>query len=150
MIVVGVVAEDSRSRAGALAARQWLAQRGLSSPIGSRWEVGIALDVAPRQASFAFKETVDTRFHLTIQTDEWSFYFCHGNRASGIRVTEVPIVKGRDDHGLLSRTPPLRDIGTLLRELESRHYVRFQRSHAAVRADITGAEPVVRGWLASI
>ena len=109
----------------------------------------MALDILARPATFTFSASIDTRFHLTVRSDEWSFYFCRDGRASLIRVRDVAL-KERDDHALLARTPPLREVGSLVREIESRWRIQFHRSYGAAQSDIAGAEPIARAWLASL
>src|SRR5579863_8099104 len=113
------------STAGRLAAARWLEARALTAIGGARWHVEIALDVVEQPASPEYDERTATRFHIEIFSEEWGFFFCHGGRASWIRVTDVAFVHGRDDFGLLPATPALDDIGLLLRELEALHQLRF-------------------------
>src|SRR5215831_84182 len=114
-----VVAADRPrwSTAGALAASAWLNERSLLAP-ASRWHVEVALDVRDGPALAEFDEHLDTRFHVAIYSEEWGFFFCHGGRASWIRVTDVVFVHVRDDFRLLTQTPALKDIGLMMRRLE--------------------------------
>jgi hypothetical protein len=136
--------------AGALAAAAWLSSRGLLAPPGSAWEVSIGLDVAHERARPAFDPTSDTRFHLAISATEWGFFFCHGSRASWIRVTDVPFVHERDDFKLLRHVPALRDVGKLVQLVEDQYDLEFRRQHAWVRTSCRGtspgAEEVIRIW----
>lgn len=132
--------------AGALAASSWLAGRALHVPPYARWEVSIALDVVDAKPSPVFRDTADTRFHIAIASNEWGFFFCHHSRISWIRVTDLPFVHERDDYELLSKVPPLRDLGKLVQSLEERYQLRFRREHAAIRSTIPNAEENVRIW----
>jgi len=135
------VPPDRRRHAsmGATAAAAWLANRGIDVEPGAPWEVSIALDVVDRRPSATFTDTRDTRFHISIGSDEWGFFFCHGGRTSWLRVTDRTFVHERDDHDLLGRVPSLRDLGKLVQSLEERHRFRLRREHAAIRSAIRGA-----------
>lgn len=141
--------EPFTGRAGVLAARSWLAARGLYVAGDARWSVDIAIGTS-NQAVRITSYDLDTRFDLHIRNDEWSFSFSHGSRSSTIRVTDIPTTMGRDDHGLLAHTPALRDIGRLVRMVEQRYHVFFHRAQACIESSIPGAEPMVRAWLASL
>jgi hypothetical protein len=136
-----------RRHAGALATASWLSARGLLVPPRTPWEVSIALDVVDERAPATFEDTTDTRFHIAIASTEWGFYFCHHSQASWIRVTELPFAHHRDDHGLLAKVPPLRDLGVLVRSLEETYRIRFRRGYAAIRSTIEGSEPAIRAWV---
>jgi hypothetical protein len=133
--------------AGALAAHAWLMARGLPRPIGGGWDVAIALEVADRPAPPSLTNPAESRFHLSISSTEWGFLFCHRGRVSWIRVTDVPYIHDRDDHGLLGRVPPLRDVGALVHAIEHKSAIRFRRDHASVRTNLAGAEPGLRAWI---
>jgi hypothetical protein len=134
-----VVATYGKGRhAGALATAVWLSARGLLVPPRTEWELSISLDVIDEQAPVKFVDATDTRFHIAISSIEWGFFFCHHSRASWIRVTDVPFVHERDDFSLLIRTPPLRELGSLVRALEEKHRICFRREHA---------EPAIREWV---
>lgn len=77
-------------------------------------------------------------------------FFCHGGKASWIRVTDIPFAHGRDDFRLLRTTPQLKDIGALLRSLESAHAIEFKRAHALIRTNLSAAERHIRAWLQAI
>jgi hypothetical protein len=142
------VAIAGRGRhAGALATQSWLAARGLLVPTSTGWEVSIALDVRDEKAPAAFNDAVDTRFHLSLSATEWGFFLCQQGRASWIRVTDVPFVHERDDFALLFKTPPLRHLGALVRELETTYRIRFRREHASIRSTIAGSEPAIWEWV---
>ncbi len=97
-----------------------------------------------------FDEATASRFHLDLYSEEWGLFFCHGGKASWVRITDLAFVHGRDEHALLSIVPSLRDIGVLIRELERRHAIQFQRKHAVVRTNLANAEPAIRAWLATL
>lgn len=134
---------------GSRAAFAWLAQRSIPAP-ASRWHVAIGLDVRDEPATATFDETVDTRFHIEVYAEEWGFFFCHGGRASWIRITDVAFVHLRDDFALLASTPALERIGTLLRAVEHEHALSFRRDLAFVNTSIAGAELAIRTWIASL
>ena len=134
------------TNAGRLAAAAWCFACGLRPPEKS-WEVEIGLDVAQAAAAITFDPGRATRFQLHIHADEWGYRFCHAGRESWIRITDIPFVHGRDEYRLLSSTPPLKNLGAFLRDLEARHGVRFQRRHAAIVASFPEAEAGVRSWL---
>ncbi|HTR54831.1 MAG TPA: hypothetical protein VMJ10_29285 [Kofleriaceae bacterium] len=125
---------------GPIASAAWLAARELY-PRDPKWRVEIELAPATTSA---------LRLELEIYAEEWGFRFSAGERVSWIRVTDVPFVHGRDDHGLLRATPPLRDIGMLVRSLETSHAIAFDRRRAAIRTTIDGGEPVIRSWLETL
>lgn len=135
---------------GALAAASWLHHVGSTTPTTTRWHVEIALDVVRTRAPSEWDEPTATRFHLDVYAEEWGYYVCHAGRASWIRVTDVPFVHGRDDFRLLSTTPSLAEIGSLVRRIESEHSVQFQREHATIRTNVAGVEPSVRRWITKL
>ncbi|MDB4959733.1 MAG: hypothetical protein JWO36_7302 [Myxococcales bacterium] len=95
-------------------------------------------------------DSPETRFQLNIYSEEWGYFFCHDGRTSWIRVTDIPFVHGRDDHHLLTATPPLREIGALIRKLETKLSIQLDRKQAAIRTDIVGADVAVALWVASL
>lgn len=136
---------------GASEAHHWLKTLGLHPPPGRlRWHAEISLDVIDGPARVEFDERVDTRFHIDVYSEEWGFFFCHAARVSWIRVTDIAFVHGRDDHQLLTQTPAFENIGELLRRLEAKHNVHFNRQHAIIRTNIAAAEPQIRRWLLTI
>jgi hypothetical protein len=137
----------TEKHAGALAATAWLAACGLRAPAATTWDVAIALDIVNRPASPYATSPADTRFHIAISTAEWGFYFCQRGRVSWIRVTDVPFVNERDDHGLLRQVPPLRDLGWLIQTLELRNSITFRRTLASVRTNLVDAEIGIRSWI---
>jgi hypothetical protein len=122
---------------GPIAAAAWLATQGLL-PESARWSVEVTL-AAP-----------EAQLVIEVFAEEWGFRFEKGERVSWIRVTDVPFIHGRDEHGLLRETPALKSFGKLVRKLEEQHGIQFDRKAAAVRSTITGAEPVIRAWAESL
>jgi hypothetical protein len=134
----------------ALAIGAWLAERGLYPPQDRPWRIEITLDDVARTPMRVFAESIDTRFQVTIRPDEWSYYVAHRGRVSSVRVTDLPRVHLRDDHNFVAATPPLRRIGTLIREFEQRCHVFLQRHRAIIDTSIPGSEPIIRAWVASL
>lgn len=85
-------------------------------------------------------------FKLDVYSEEWGYQFAYGNRVSWIRITDIRFVHGRDDHDLLVKTPPLKNIQTLIADLESRYDLAFDREAATVRTNIPGAEDTILAW----
>ena len=141
---------SSWSSAGALAAAAWLRQRNLSATHSMRWHIEIAMDTSAAPAQSEYDERRASRFHIDIYSEEWGVFFCHGGRSSWIRVTDIPFVHVRDDFALLGITPALKDLGALLRLVEQRNVIRFQRHLALVRTNLVSAEPTIRRWLESL
>ena len=131
-------AGTSRTTAGALASSSWLRSLGLTPPLGE-WRAELEL-------------TADggTRFQLEIGHAEWGFLFTHGRGSSWIRVTTLPFVHDQDDFKLLEHTPPLRDIGTLIRRLEREHAISFRRCNASVQTGFVELVPEAIRWLAAL
>jgi len=125
---------------GPIASAAWLAARELY-PHDRKWRVEIEL-VAETQR--------EVRLELEIYAEEWGFRFSAGERMSWIRVTDVPFVHVRDDHGLLPATPKLHDIGGLVRSIERSHAIAFGRRRATIRTTIDGGEPAIRSWLETL
>jgi hypothetical protein len=149
-LVIRASSHQNGSTQGALTASSWLSARAIGAGALLRWNAEIALDVIDGPAPEEFDERTASRFHVDIYSEEWGFYFCHGGRASWIRVTDIPFVHGRDDFALLPVTPPLQELGSLLQELELRHSIRFQRDRALVRTNLPRAEPSIRAWVMSL
>jgi len=133
---------------GARASAVWLETLGLV--VDKPWYVEVALDVLDRPATATYSGDSDTRFHLNIYPEEWGIFFCHGSRASWIRVTDQPFVHGRDDYQLLIELPELPTIGTLVRTLEGRYAIQFKRDHGLIRTNISSGKQVVRKWLSGL
>lgn len=142
---------ESRQTAGMLATAAWLRERLVHST-DTGWHVEVKLDVRRAPALPVWNAHVDTRFHIEIYDNDWGFYFCHRGRVSWIRITDVAFIHVCDDFELLSATPSLRTLGTLVRKLEQVHQIQFQRDHALVEtnlADPDAAMRAVRRWIAS-
>ena len=136
---------------GVIEAHGWIESLGLHPPPGAlRWHAEISLDVIDGPARVEFDDRVDTRFHIDVYSEEWGFFFCHAGRVSWIRVTDIAFMHGRDDHQLLTESPSLEAMGDLMRRLEAKHDVRFNRQHAIIRTNITAAEPQLRRWLLTL
>ena len=135
---------------GARSASSWVTARGITVPTGTRWHAEVLIDVIEGRAPSEHDESVATRFHLDMYSEEWGFYFCHGGRCSWVRVTDQPFVHGRDDFSLLGLTPALADIGQLVRHLELKHKIRFRREHAHIRTNIPDGEAAIRAWVATL
>ncbi len=132
---------------GARAAATWLAARDVTPPNPQRWHVQILLGVSDVEPTPEFDDTAATRFHIDIYSEEWGIYFCHGGKASWIRVTDVAFVHGRDDFQLIGAMPSLEQVGVLLRSVESDHAIRFQRSRAAIHTNLASIESKIRSWV---
>jgi hypothetical protein len=129
----------------------WLSARGLFPPSGKAWRVAIALDVVDRPAPPIFSRFADTRLQLTIQSAQWELMFCHGDRVSTLGIANgVATARDRDEHRLSGVVPALSRVGTLVRELEHRYGIFFQRNHARIESDLPGSEPIVRAWVSSL
>jgi hypothetical protein len=132
---------------GALEALGWLRERDPAATSNDRWYVEIALDVIASSAAYEFDDTTATRFHLDIYREEWCVWFCHRGRSSRIVCSDVVRVHGADQFNLLAIMPRLRDIGDLIRRLESAHGIHFARDHAAICTNLPAIEPAIRAWV---
>lgn len=148
---IGTPSAGISPHTGPLASASWLAAREIV-PAAPHWSAEIIFDSAEYLDAdpTAFDERVHTRFKLDIFAEEWGFKFCYRGRLSWIRVTDIRFVHGRDDHELLPITPPLRKIGSLLSQIESRYDITFPRMHADVVTTIPGAEDAILAWACSI
>lgn len=133
-----------------VAVAAWLSERGIVPPAGQPWRVDICLDAIAHSAARVFAESIDTRFRLVIVPDEWAYYFCHAGRVSEVRVTDTARSPGRDEHNLVTSTPPLKKIGSLVRQLEQRFGATLSRSHAMIQTSLPGTEPIIRAWVMSL
>ena len=124
---------------GPVAASMWLVERGLTTS-DPRWFVELALEA----------HRADTRLQLEVYAEEWGLQLQHDGRSSWIRVTDVPFVHGRDDHGLIFRMPRLSKIGTFIAELERDLGVRFDRATPRIRSSIPDAYSIIRDWIANL
>lgn len=120
--------------AGADASERWRRALGVASVL--RWHAEIAII-----------SDSETSFELNIYSNEWGFAFHHDRRGSWIRVTDIAFVHGRDDFGLLTRTPDLLAIRQLAAELEVEHGISLRRANASIRTNLPGAAELVRDWL---
>jgi hypothetical protein len=135
---------------GAFGAIAWLRERDPAATSTDRWHVEIRVDVVDGSAAYDFDDTTATRFHLDIYREEWGVWFCHRGRSSRIVVSDAVRVLGRDDYGLLSIMPRLRDIADLIRRIESAYGLHFAREHAEVRTNLPAIEPAIRAWLEAL
>jgi hypothetical protein len=138
------------STAGTLAVGAWLYDRGIHQPQRTPWRIEVTLADTRRSGSRRFAEAIDTRFQVFIETDEWGFCFCHAGKVSRIRVTDLVRPELRDDHNLASTTPPLRRIGTFVRQLEDRYRITLLRADAEIATTLAGSEPIVRTWVTAL
>ena len=122
---------------GPLASAAWLAARGIV-PANERWSVEIELHA--RGATF----------RIEIYREEWGFQLATLRRASWIRVTDLPFVHGRDEFDLLRVTPRLERVGELVRALEARLELAFDRQHAAIRTDLPHAARAITAWVRAL
>jgi len=136
---LGTPTTGLRPNTGPLATAQWLLARNLTAP-HPKWYVEVTLRTeAPG----------GTELRIELFSEEWGFWFGHEDKVSWIRVTDLPFAHGRDDHGLLELTPPLRNIGVLVRAIEERFGIRFVAEAAGVRTSLFGAELAIRDWVTS-
>lgn len=141
---IGTPTNGISPNTGPLATAAWLLARGLASP-DPRWFLEVTLDVS-RPASDG-DET--TQLRIELYSEEWGFWLRRDGKVSWVRVTDVPFVHGRDEHALLRDTPALKNIGRLVRALEERFGVQFDRGAPSIRTSLVDAEPAVREWIAS-
>jgi hypothetical protein len=138
---------SSGRSAGSLASSAWLRSLGITARAGERWHVEIAIETSGQTPVAELDEHVATRFQLGIYSEEWGVFFCHAGQASWIRIADLAFVHGRDDFNLLGVVPPLKDVGQLLRRFEQQHAIRFQRTHAAIKTNLDGAESAIAAWV---
>ena len=119
---------------GPLASAAWLVDLGLY-PKDPKWSVEIMLAAG------------GTCLRVEIFAEEWGFVFEHEGRVSWIRVTDLRFVHGQDDFGLVTKTPPLKSFGSLVRELEATHAVQFPRGTATIRSEIPDSDAAIRAWV---
>jgi len=133
---------------GPLATASWLVARNLFPT--SPWFAEIVLTTTTSSLYVPLDDRPTTHFAIEIYEREWGFVFRHDHKASWIRVTDLPFVHGRDDHGLLDATPALKNIGHLVRALERRHRVDLDREAPWLRTTIANGEPAIREWIATL
>ena len=131
-------AGQSRMTAGALAAARWLRTLGQTPPTGDWW------------ARLELVATPATSFTIEICHASWSFELRHAARVSAIQVASLPTVHERDDFKLLLYTPPLQNIGGLIRRLEREHEIGFRRSTACIESSVPELVPDALRWLAQL
>lgn len=131
-------AGQSRTTAGALAASRWLRTIGLTPPT-SDWNATLELVATPTSS-----------FTIDISHENWGFTFRHAGRQSCILVTSLPTVHDRDEFRLLHYTPPLQNIGGLIRRLEGEYGIGFRRSTACVQTNLPALVPDALRWLAQL
>jgi hypothetical protein len=120
---------------GGQAATEWLYARGLCAIVGG-WDVTIRLPAD------------DATLHVAITSSEWGIELRRGAQASWIRFTDQAFVHERDDFALIQQVPAsLERLGELVRELEERHGIAFDRRRAEVETNIANAAPKLRRWL---
>lgn len=127
---------------GPLASAAWLVARELTPPRG-RWHVEVLLGTSPETPD----DNAPTVLRVELYSEEWGFFFRHDGKDSWIRVTDVPFVHGRDDHGLLVDTPALKNFGSFVRGLESRFSISFVPRAAAIRSSLPVADDTIRHWI---
>jgi len=125
---------------GAAEAAAWLSARGISSTSAPHWFVEIRID----------SDQAGIVFDLNIYPEEWGFVVRRSGLVSSIRVTDVAFVHGRDELRLLSLTPTLARIGSLVVELERRFDTHFQCERAAINSNLPRAIGATRAWLLEV
>lgn len=130
--------QGSSPNTGPLAAASWLIARDLVPP-PAKWFVTIT-----------FPTRDGAQFDLEILSEEWGFRFERQSRVSWIRITDIAFAHGHDDHQLLAHTPPLKNIGALLRSLEKTHDVRFELDAPIVRTNLDGADRAIATWIRTL
>lgn len=112
------------------------------------WFVEVVLGVDEQSLTSSLGEA--TRLQIYVYPQEWGFLFCHQNKCSWIRIADRPYVHGRDEYGLVTSTPPLRELSAFARELEHRHGVVFRRDRVLVRTNLPAVDEQVRAWAAAL
>jgi hypothetical protein len=131
---------------GSVDANDWLKQLEIRAQ-DLHWfvELGLGTGDAPLSETWGDGET---RLHVYIYPQEWGFLFSHAGSSSWIRIADRAYVHGRDDFGLVSSTPPLREIASFVRELEHRHAIALRRDRVLVRTNLPAIDQCVRDWAA--
>lgn len=137
---------------GAGDAAAWMcALDAKTPPAHERWYAEIAMGVAHERPPTDFDESIATRLHINIYSEEWGIYFCHRARSSWIRVTDVAFVHGRDELELFRFMPSsLAQLGLLVRRIESTEGIRFERTQPSIKTNVERAEAAIRNWLVSL
>lgn len=129
---------------GPLASAAWLIARGLR-PREAKWFVEIQLPATgktdPEHAATLL---------LEVYAEEWGYRFERDGRISWIRVTDVPFVHGRDEHGLLPKTPRLERISALVREIEHDQEIVFERHRSTIRSNVPDDSGAIQSWIAEL
>lgn len=128
-----------------------MARRMFTTPgaeAAERWRLALGLSTVPRWfVEITIAAEGGARFDLQVYGEEWGFTFAHGGRTSWIRVTDVPFAHGRDEHGLLDKTPDLLAVHALLAQLERDHGLVFRLDAPSVRTNLPDVENPIRDWL---
>jgi hypothetical protein len=95
-------------------------------------------------------EHFDTQLAVQIENAEWAVSFAHGGKRSSVIIKEPAAVAAPDDFQLAGQLPPLKELGTLLRDLEARFGLSWKRASSVIETTIAGSEPVIRAWVASL
>lgn len=122
---------------GPLASASWLVARDLA-PRPTKWFVNIT-----------FASPSGAKVDLEILSEEWGFRFEYEGRASWIRVTDIAFAHGLDQHELLDQTPKLANFASLLRAIETRYGLEFDKS-PTVRTNLVDADRTIATWLRSL
>jgi hypothetical protein len=139
---IGTPTSGVSPNTGPLATAAWLVARELTPP-GPRWYAEILLGTSETPPD----DDSPTLLRVELFSEEWGFWFRREDQVSWIRVTDVPFVHGRDDHGLLAATPALRTFGSLVRLVEERFDIHFVAESVVIRSSVFGAEPAIRAWI---
>jgi hypothetical protein len=129
---------------GPIASAAWLVARGLL-PKDAKWYVEIELPAAGKTDRDQMAKLL-----LEVYAEEWGYRFERQGRISWILVTDVPFVHGRDEHGLLTKTPRLERISALVRAIEIEHDIVFERERSTIRSNVPDQDGVIRSWIASL
>ena len=124
---------------GPRATAAWLLARGIYVPPTLTWEVTIAMDSGTARPA--------AQINIALDSLEWGFLFTCETGTSWIRVLEAPTVHDKDDFALVDKTPALRNLGTLVRQIEHRFELEFRRTHAAIHTNLANADDKIRAWV---
>lgn len=133
---------------GSVDSSDWMRARGVT-PGNHHWFVEVALSTS-NEPTEQWSDEMETRMHVYIYPSGWGFLFCHQGRGSWIRVADRAHVHGRDDFGLVDRTPPLREIANLIQHLETTHALQLRRDPVLVRTNLPGIDESVRSWVRAL
>ncbi len=121
---------------GPLASASWLVARDLQ-PQPAKWFVTIT-----------FASETGAKLDLEILSEEWGFRLEHEGRVSWIRVTDIAFAHGLDQHQLLERTPKLKNIGALVREIAKTHGLDL--AAPVVHTNLVEADAAIASWLRTL